>query len=101
MALTSALGIAGCSAGHDTPCYPAGRAYTAVLSQTGRSRPLDTADVAGHRDGSFRAKIRIPASASPGESALSVQGSRFDSLCNDTASCASYRIRLTVLAARD
>jgi hypothetical protein len=131
-ALTSPLGLAGCSAGRHSACYPSplhlssqrvragtdvtlastpfacnasypvGKVYAVVLAAAGRPGPTHLADVPVQRDGSFRATIRIPAGASPGESAVSVLGSRFDLPCKDTVatSCASYAIGLTILADR-
>ena len=83
--------------------YPVGKTYTLVLGQVGRAAPLPLGVVPVGRDGAFSADVRIPASASPGESYVLVQGSAFDRPCQDTSSqstsCASYSIRLTVLAA--
>jgi hypothetical protein len=79
--------------------YPRGKTYTVTLRQVGRAAPLNLGAVRVKRDGVFAATVRIPARASPGESYIAAAGSPFDQ-CRDTASCAGYDVRLTVLPRR-
>lgn len=80
--------------------YRAGKTYTLTLGQVGRGSPLKLGVAPVRRDGAFKARLRIPARASPGEAYIVVHGSAFDQ-CNDTSSgsCAGYDVRLHVLAA--
>jgi hypothetical protein len=79
--------------------YPSRKTYTLSLGQVGRAAPLRLAVVAVRRNGAFKAKVRVPSTASPGEAYIVVRGSPFDD-CKDTPpqSCAGYGARLTVLA---
>jgi hypothetical protein len=68
------------------PCsewYPAGVSYTVTLGQAGRAAPIALGTVAVQRDGSFRTRITIPTTASPGQSYLIVHGKVIDA-CGDT-----------------
>jgi len=84
--------------------YPPGTSYRLILAQVGRAAPLPVAVVPVNGDGSFSAVVRIPASASPGESYLEARGSAYDRPCQDTvrvaASCAGYAVRIDVRPAR-
>jgi len=71
--------------------YAAGKTYTVTLGLVGRSEPKPLGSVAVNPDGSFRATLSIPATASPGEAYLTVGGSAFDDCGKDgTGSCAGY-----------
>jgi hypothetical protein len=69
-----------------------------MLLLVGRGAPVDLGEVAVAGDGAFRADLGIPGDAPPGEAAIKMVGSVFDTApCNDTgapavgaASCASY-----------
>lgn len=80
--------------------YPAGHRYTLVLGQVGRAAPLVVGVFPVSRDGAFRAVVRIPRRASPGQSALIVRGSPFDH-CTSTkgvaVSCAGYDTPVNIL----
>ena len=79
--------------------YPSGKTYALILGQGGRAAPLRLAVVAVHRNGAFKAKVRVPLTASPGEAYIMVRGSPFDD-CRDapSGSCAGYAVRLNILA---
>ena len=86
--------------------YDDGKQYGLELFSLGRADPVDLGDVDVAPDGSFSATVTVPADASPGESALSVSGSRYDEPCDDTGgsgggsgSCAGYGVTVTVLPA--
>ena len=86
--------------------YAEGKQYGVVLYSLGRTDPVHLGDVDVAPDGSFSATVTVPPDASPGESALSLSGSRYDEPCDDTggsegtsASCAGYDVGLTVLPA--
>jgi len=82
--------------------YPAGKTYRLMLLLVGRARPVNLGTVPVHRDGSFRAAVRMPPEAPPGEAAVKALGSVLDEPCTDTivksASCASYLIPFTLLS---
>jgi hypothetical protein len=84
--------------------YPAGKTYTLVLAQVGRAAPIRLGARPVHRDGSFRALVRIPVDASPGESFIQAHGTLFDRPCRDTvtgqASCAGYSVGISVLPSK-
>ena len=84
--------------------YDDGKRYGLELSSLGRADPVDIGDVDVAPDGSFSATVTVPTDASPGESVLSVSGSRYDEPCDDTGgsgggsgSCAGYGVTVTVL----
>jgi hypothetical protein len=80
--------------------YPAGHRYLLTLGQVGRAAPIGLGVLPVARDGAFSAVVRIPRSASPGESYVLVRGSAFDQCTDDvssTASCAGYDARIQVL----
>jgi hypothetical protein len=77
--------------------YLADKTYTVTLGQVGRADPVRLKSVPVRRDGAFRTSVRIPRTASPGQSFIVVKGSLFDR-CRDTASCAGYTAPVRVLA---
>ena len=84
--------------------YPAGKTYTLRLLQVGRAEPIRVAVVPVAHNGSFRATVRVPRRASPGQSYLEARGSAFDQPCQDTVpaapSCAAYSVRIEVRPAQ-
>lgn len=81
--------------------YPSGKEYQLTLGLVGRQPPIDLGKYPVNTDGSFHARVVIPADASPGEAAISVRGTSFD-LCDDSGqgSCAGYVVSLTIIPAR-
>jgi hypothetical protein len=77
--------------------YLVDKTYTVTLGQVGRADPVRLKSVPVRRDGAFRTSVRIPRTASPGQSFIVVKGSLFDR-CRDTASCAGYTAPVRVLA---
>jgi hypothetical protein len=80
--------------------YPSGKKYQLTLGLVGRSEPMDLGSYPVNANGSFNATVRIPASASPGESYVVVRGSPFDR-CEESGqgSYAGYSVRLTIMPA--
>lgn len=78
--------------------YPAGKTYAITLGQIGRAALVRLKSVPVHRDGAFKARVRVPTMASPGGSFIVIRGSLFDR-CKDTVreSCAGYSAPLRVL----
>jgi hypothetical protein len=78
--------------------YQPGKTYQLTLGLIGRSAPIDLGSYPVNADGSFRALVEIPASASPGDAAIIIHGSPFDQ-CDDSGqgSCAGYVAGLTIL----
>jgi hypothetical protein len=101
--------------------YHPGATYQLTLGLIGRSAPIDLGSYPVNTDGSFRALVKIPATASPGDAGIIVHGSPFDQCdaigqstsapalagvggarrANDrvTLSCAGYTVPLTILPA--
>ena len=72
------------------PCarVPPTARYTLVLAPGGSQAPTVLAEVAPAADGSFSARVTVPASTAPGPARLSVQGSTWEQgSCPDSADC--------------
>ncbi|WP_222193592.1 hypothetical protein [Modestobacter italicus] len=79
--------------------YEGREQYSLELLSLGRADPVDLGDVEVDPDGSFWTVVTVPVDASPGESHVAVHGSPYDEPCDDTGSCASYGVDLTVTPA--
>jgi hypothetical protein len=90
--VTVSSGPFGCQAS-----YPAGKTYRMVLALFGRARPMSLGTVPVNRDGSFRAVLRMPHGAPPGEAVVEALGSAYDR-CVESASCAGYGASFTLLS---
>jgi hypothetical protein len=99
--------------------YQPGATYQLTLGLIGRSAPIDLGSYPVNTDGSFRALVKILATASPGDAGIIVHGSPFDQCelvgqsmsapaladvggarrANDrvTLSCAGYTVPVTIL----
>jgi hypothetical protein len=79
--------------------YDDERQYSLQMGFEGRAEPVDLEDVDVTTDGSFRVTLTVPSTASPGGSAVSIRGSRYDEPCDDSSSCALYGASFVVLPA--
>jgi len=69
--------------------YDEGHGYDLSLYFAGRQEAVDLGSVPVDRDGSFSARLTLPADASPGEAGIAVSGSPYDECADDPGtSCA-------------
>ena len=79
--------------------YDDERTYSLRMGFEGRAEQIELGDVDVAPDGSFAVTVTVPPAASPGGSAVSIRGSRYDEPCDDSSSCALYGVTFVVLPA--